>query len=521
MKTLSQIINQGSIDESKFIPFRKFSPKGLRAWLKDNKINKKSTKEEKDLWVIAIKIADERNIKEDEGSDVSKIEMTPKQQREYDRLSKDERFDYEYDYKEASDGSIIMKRDLGNSKAAYGKITRDGVWITIKAKKEDVQIDESLSWQMTAKTLTKLGFKELEKPTFKTTKGRVQHQFGIPMRAGKWADIFFVILDTDTKPYCIVDDEKETWYENLGDALKALDELAQHVNKLQDFVEGYHDDYVVRYTYFTGKDGFGSAASKEKSFKTLKQMAKWMETAEDKVPGFYEITGTSYPEKKKINESQLEEADITFNREQALKNIAADLDSEYKKDKQNKASINTIWTKLVDAAFKCFGITNIREQSLFKYNLGMAISHQVRKDVKNLDSFKLVTDVHKEKTWKLPEIEKDDELTEVLDPRADASVWIHDFVHSKNKRFKDKTKEERIEMALGAWYKVQGKSKKKSKKEDVTRDEIIDNSMIDEDTDYTKFENFQKQHKKMYPEATDEQIESAWKTYLKYFSKKS
>ena len=65
MKTLSQIINQGSIDESKFISFRKFSPKELRTWLKDNKINKKSTKEEKDLWVIAIKIADERNIKED------------------------------------------------------------------------------------------------------------------------------------------------------------------------------------------------------------------------------------------------------------------------------------------------------------------------------------------------------------------------------------------------------------------------------------------------------------------------
>ena len=100
-----------------------------------------------------------------------------------------------------------------------------------------VKLDESLSWQMTVKTLTKLGFKELEKPTFKTTKGRVQHQFGIAMRAGKWADTFFVILDTDTKPYCIVDDEDETWYENLGDALKALTKLAQPVNKLQDFSE--------------------------------------------------------------------------------------------------------------------------------------------------------------------------------------------------------------------------------------------------------------------------------------------
>lgn len=35
---------------------------------------------------------------------------------------------------------------------------------------------------------------------------------------------------------------------------------------------------------------------------------------------------------------------------------------------------------------------------------------------------------------------------------ADAGAWIHDFVHSSNAKFKDKSKEARIRMALGAYY---------------------------------------------------------------------
>jgi len=33
-----------------------------------------------------------------------------------------------------------------------------------------------------------------------------------------------------------------------------------------------------------------------------------------------------------------------------------------------------------------------------------------------------------------------------------AADWIHDFVHSKNKKFRGKSKEQRIRMALGAYY---------------------------------------------------------------------
>lgn len=377
MKTLSQIL--GTIEEAtkiekpKFINFRGMKDEDLLLWLKSHVPTKKTSKEDKDLWVIARKIADKKGLKESKTSD---LEMTPKQKEKYDELTKDDRFDYVYDYKEKTDGSIIMKKDLGKDKATYGKITKDGEWSTIKSYKESLEtlakiiekaddvyntisllgedleseessilikslynqahtlyekvdidhgivpaeLDESLSWKMTIKTLTRLGFKEVENPskdTYTTKKGRIQHLFGIPMRANKWADVFFVILDSEKKPYGIIDDEKETWYEKLGEALEVLNKFGKE-NRLQNFVESSTD----------------------------------------------------------IN----------------------------------------------------------------------------------------------------------DELSEVLDPNADASVWIHDFVHSENERFEGKTKEERINMALGAWYKAREKkkkSKKKSKKEDVTHDEVIDNSMVE------------------------------------------
>ena len=48
-------------------------------------------------------------------------------------------------------------------------------------------------------------------------------------------------------------------------------------------------------------------------------------------------------------------------------------------------------------------------------------------------------------------------VKEVLNPEDDASVWIDDFVKSDDPRFAGKSKEERIKMALGAWYAAQKK----------------------------------------------------------------
>jgi len=44
------------------------------------------------------------------------------------------------------------------------------------------------------------------------------------------------------------------------------------------------------------------------------------------------------------------------------------------------------------------------------------------------------------------------ELTEKLDPKADAGTWIHDFVHSDDPKFAGKSAEERKNQALAAYY---------------------------------------------------------------------
>ncbi len=45
-------------------------------------------------------------------------------------------------------------------------------------------------------------------------------------------------------------------------------------------------------------------------------------------------------------------------------------------------------------------------------------------------------------------------VKEALDPKADAGEWISDFVHSTNPKFDGKSKEERKQMALAAYYQA-------------------------------------------------------------------
>jgi chemotaxis protein histidine kinase CheA len=97
---------------------------------------------------------------------------------------------------------------------------------------EELELAEAMAWQMMTKTLKDLGFEPTKpsKDTWQpgTPKRVVDHMFGIPMRAGKWADTFFVIFgDDDAKPYSIVDGDGHMTFANLGDALKELKKRAK------------------------------------------------------------------------------------------------------------------------------------------------------------------------------------------------------------------------------------------------------------------------------------------------------
>lgn len=102
-------------------------------------------------------------------------------------------------------------------------------WLNQKIKNKSLMLmkeenlNEGFAWKQTVKTLDSLGFKKT-KPGANTYKSNneISHLFGIPMRANKWADIFFVIF-TEGKEYGIVsEDGIVDRYDNLDVAIKAL-----------------------------------------------------------------------------------------------------------------------------------------------------------------------------------------------------------------------------------------------------------------------------------------------------------
>lgn len=66
----------------------------------------------------------------------------------------------------------------------------------------------------------------------------------------------------------------------------------------------------------------------------------------------------------------------------------------------------------------------------------------------------------------------DEQINEVLSKDATAGDWIHDFVHSDNPKFADKSKDKRKEMALAAYYA-------KQRNEEVDLDEAAQGHTIE------------------------------------------
>lgn len=107
-------------------------------------------------------------------------------------------------------------------------------------QREEIALEESLAWEMTTKALKTLGFilmkPESHADAWKPSNKKVQHLFGIPMRAGKFADTYFGITDDESKPYTIIDQDDMTSYAELSLALTALKKLAAG-GKLQEAPE--------------------------------------------------------------------------------------------------------------------------------------------------------------------------------------------------------------------------------------------------------------------------------------------
>jgi hypothetical protein len=75
-------------------------------------------------------------------------------------------------------------------------------------------------------TLKSLGFEKapIGSSTYKPgpNRGKVEELWGIPMRAGKWADIFFAVMYDDRLPWRLIDRDGTESYAKLNDVNKAL-----------------------------------------------------------------------------------------------------------------------------------------------------------------------------------------------------------------------------------------------------------------------------------------------------------
>lgn len=150
----------------------------------------------------------------------------------YNTLSHLEEIDAETDA--ALTGAYNTVDDL------YAKI--DEKYDVIPVDLEDEDIEEAVELEEAEeklppvpKKLKELGFvaAPVGHNTWKPSNHNVIALYGIPMRAGKWADVFYAVTD-DKKPYTVIDDEGVTAFANERDAMRALVGLNEDVSELTE-----------------------------------------------------------------------------------------------------------------------------------------------------------------------------------------------------------------------------------------------------------------------------------------------
>jgi hypothetical protein len=99
-------------------------------------------------------------------------------------------------------------------------------------------LENSAEYIKFVKTLKSFGFKEAESSdkTYKSSRYTVLKLWGIPMRAGHWADVFIAIID-DEKPYSIIDETGSRRYKKVADLLKDLKKIMSGLDEETDSEE--------------------------------------------------------------------------------------------------------------------------------------------------------------------------------------------------------------------------------------------------------------------------------------------
>ena len=124
----------------------------------------------------------------------------------------------------------MHNRDLAKLAAREKKIMK---MTESYAGLDDIDLVEGTAWKILNTTLRGLGFEAATHNDFRGFKGvpkeDILNLYGIPMRAGKWADVWFAILENDT--YVVVSGDKVYEYNHVGDAIKSIQKIAVQQKK--------------------------------------------------------------------------------------------------------------------------------------------------------------------------------------------------------------------------------------------------------------------------------------------------
>jgi hypothetical protein len=95
-----------------------------------------------------------------------------------------------------------------------------------------VDLVEGTAWKFLSVAVRALGFEAATGSDLRSFKGiakdDIYNLYGIRMRAGKWADVWFAILKDD---YAVVSDEKVMRFDHMGDAIKAIQKIGVQQKK--------------------------------------------------------------------------------------------------------------------------------------------------------------------------------------------------------------------------------------------------------------------------------------------------
>ncbi len=183
----------------------------------------------------------------------------------------------------------MHNRDLAKLAAREKKIMK---MTESYAGLDDTALVEGTAWKILNTTLRGLGFEPATHSDLRGFKGvpkeTILNLYGIPMRAGKWADVWFAILEDDS--YVVVSGNQVYAYDHVGDAIKSIQKIAVQNSKMSDINEVLdpNDDAAVWIDDFVKSDdprfegkskeerikmalGAWYAAQKKESVQTVKE----------------------------------------------------------------------------------------------------------------------------------------------------------------------------------------------------------------------------------------------------------